>query len=348
MNRRSLPIILAVLTLAPAALRADDLYTNRFTLSARFGFNVSAKFGGVRGLTAPASGSAARTTPGGDQYNYDNGYVLTDVSGNFGNQTWYWGYDDSSKQISGNSILLSKSTFAGSSPSVNADGDVSPGFELAYNRPLLSWGRLLVGFEVAGNFMNVSLHNSRATAATVHRTTDTYDFTPGTTPPAATPAAPYQGSFEGPGFVIGSTPSSSSSSDVVGGATIIGERTLDANVWGARLGPNLELPLGQRFKIAASGGLAAALVDADVTWSESVHMNGARGPTLSGSGSASGFELGFYVGATATYSLSERWDLVGGAQYQYLDNFRHNFGGRDVNLDFSQTILVTIGVGFKF
>jgi hypothetical protein len=347
MNRRSLQIILAVLALVPVAtLRAEDPYTNRFTLSARFGFNVSARFGGVSGLTAPTS--AARTTPRGDQYNYDNGYVLTDVSGNFGNQTWYWGYDDSSKQITGNSILLSRSTFSGSSPSVNADGDVSPGFELAYNRPIGSLGRLLIGFEVAGNFMNVSLHNSRATAASVHRVTDTYDFTPGTTPPTATPAAPYQGSFDGPGFVISGTPSSSTASDVAGMATIVGQRDLDANVWSARLGPNLELPLGQRFKIAASGGLAAALVDAGVTWSETVRVGGTRGPTLAGSGSATGVQLGFYVGGTATYALSDRWDLVGGAQYQYLDAFEHNFAGRAVTLDFRQTILVTIGVGFKF
>src|SRR5947209_567822 len=74
MNRRPLQIILAVLAILPAAkLRAEDPYTNRFTLSARFGFNVSARFGGVSGLTAPTS--AARTTPRGDQYNYDNGYV---------------------------------------------------------------------------------------------------------------------------------------------------------------------------------------------------------------------------------------------------------------------------------
>src|SRR5256885_10986486 len=46
---------------------------------------------------------------------FRSGYVLTDVSGNLGGQTWYWGYDDSASQISGNTILLNRSTVSGRS-----------------------------------------------------------------------------------------------------------------------------------------------------------------------------------------------------------------------------------------
>ncbi|HVV01350.1 MAG TPA: hypothetical protein VHH88_08305, partial [Verrucomicrobiae bacterium] len=346
MKKHLVPIFILAVCLGSCVTHADDAYTNRFTISARIGFNISARFGAIRGLSAPSG--TARTTPNGDTYNYDNGYVLTDVSGNFGNQTWYWGYDDSSRQLSGNSIMMNRTTFSGASSPLNADDNGSPGFEIAFNRPLGSIGRLLYGFEIAGNYMALSIHNTSAIGAPVHRVTDTYDYTPGTTPPAATPSGPYQGTLDGPGFVISGTPSSSSSSDVMGLATIVGSRSLDANVWGARVGPNLELPLGNHFTVAASGGFACALVDADVSWSEAVQMGGARGAALSGHGSASGFQAGFYLAALASYQISDRWDIVGGAQYQFLNDFDHSIGGRDIELDFSKSLMVTLGVGFKF
>ena len=52
--------------------------TNRLSLSGRVGFNISVRFGGMVSLPAP---QLHRTTPRGNSYNYDNGYVLTDVSG---------------------------------------------------------------------------------------------------------------------------------------------------------------------------------------------------------------------------------------------------------------------------
>src|SRR6266699_1485286 len=75
------------------------ILANRLSLSARFGFNISGKFKGIgNGLfTVPAPNP--RRTLDGDAYNYDDGYVLTDSSGNFGGETRYWGYDDSASQI---------------------------------------------------------------------------------------------------------------------------------------------------------------------------------------------------------------------------------------------------------
>src|SRR5437773_209958 len=103
-------LILALLFLAPAVLAADPI-TNRFTFSARFSLNIKAKFQDV-GSVLPA---APRLTPDGANYNYDDGYILTDVSGNFGGQTWNWGYDDNVAQVSGNTVLLSRSAAVGKS-----------------------------------------------------------------------------------------------------------------------------------------------------------------------------------------------------------------------------------------
>src|SRR5258708_1507516 len=110
-------VILFVLIAAALPMHAAELeepatnHLNHLTLSARLGFNISATFKGFS--TAPLA--STRVTPHGDRYNYDDGYVLTDISGNAGGQTWYWGYDDSSSQISGNTVLLSRSTLSGGS-----------------------------------------------------------------------------------------------------------------------------------------------------------------------------------------------------------------------------------------
>src|SRR6187551_508199 len=102
-------IAMCAASLAPALWAEQDV-TNRLNLSARLGFNVSARFRGAGsfGIGAPAQ-PAPRFTPQGDRYNYDDGYVLRDISGNEGGLTWYWGYDGGG-QISGDSILLSRTT----------------------------------------------------------------------------------------------------------------------------------------------------------------------------------------------------------------------------------------------
>src|SRR5258706_507018 len=157
-------VLIAVCLCASAAAYGQQEETNRLTLSARFGFNISARFKGLSTLPPP---SATRKTPGGDNYNYDDGYVLTDNSGNFGGQTWYWGYDDSSRQVSGNNVVMSRSTLEGSAGSASADGDPSYGAELVYSRLLFTKDRLRLGVELAANYLNLSLSDSSTVSAAV-------------------------------------------------------------------------------------------------------------------------------------------------------------------------------------
>src|SRR5215467_50644 len=168
-------------------VEAAEIETNRLSLSARLGFNVSVRFHGLTTLPTPPAPS--RMTLRGDTYNYDDGYVLTDISGNAGGQTWYWGYDDSSRQIQGNSILLSHTTpGAGPSPSTTLkDGEPYPGVELAYQRLLGAKGSFHYGLELAGSFMSLSQSDSRPIAMNATRTSYPFAFTPGTMPPSASP-----------------------------------------------------------------------------------------------------------------------------------------------------------------
>jgi hypothetical protein len=341
-----LPLAAAGLFLAAGA-GAQDNVTNRLSLSARFGFNISASFKGLNSLPAPPN---VRTTPRGDGYNYDDGYVLTDTSGNAGGQTWYWGYDNSSKQIGNNAILLSQTALGGKSPDVSAQDNPSLGVELVYQR--LLWtpenSNVRVGVELAGNYQNLGISDSRTITADAVRTTYPFAFTPGTTPPLASPGMPYQGSYEGPGFVINYKPGDPSAAVVPGGASINGHRQYDADIWGFRLGPYVQLPIGERFDVSLSLGLAGAVVNSDVNWHESLTINGATGATVSGAGHSDDLLWGFYVGANAAWRFSDRWSAVAGVQYQDLGDLSNSYGGREVVLNLHETIFVTVGLAWSF
>ena len=328
---------------------ADEAFTrvpvkplNRFSLNARFGLNISAKFMGMSGisLTPPP-----RTTPDGNQYNYDDGYVLTDISGNAGGQTWNWGYDQSG-QISGNTILMHRSTVSADAPSATGvgGGDPQSGFEFVYDRELGNRDKLHFGLEAAVNYMSLSLKDTSTFSGNVSRVTDAYPFTSGTTPPPA----PYQGSFAGPGFVLGATPMSSITTPITGGATIVDQRNYDADVWGFRLGPYAEYPLSQNIDLWFSGGLAVGVVDGSAFWNETASIAGGNTLVGSGGGSDLGLLWGAYLSANVAWQFSEHWSAEGGVQYQYLGTYEHNFGGQAMQLDLSKSVFITIGLGYTF
>src|SRR6266567_1374477 len=225
----SLVLVIAILCLPVLGKAEDD--TNRLTFSARFGFNISAKF---KPTSAPFQFPVGRTAPDGQPFNYEDGYVHSDVSGNFGGQTWNWGYDNSSRQVVGNTIEMSRTTSGGNVPTSTLDSDIGYGFELAYARQLGSKGKLRFGVEAAVNYLNLSLEDHNTFSVNGTRQVDAYPFTPGTTPPEATSGNPYQGSFNGPGFVIDTNFTSRTESVIAGMGT--GSHRFDADIWGLRLG----------------------------------------------------------------------------------------------------------------
>jgi len=338
------------------AAHAGEIVTNRLTASLRFGLNISARFKGSVGVLPPGS----RTTPNGDPYNYDDGYVLTDVSGNEGGLTWYWGYDNSATYPAGqisdgvafpaNTILFSRSAPSGSFSSPAMEDDPHPGLEVTYDHHLGTTHGFNYGIEAAVNFMSISLRDSRSFSGTTTRTTDAYAYTPGTTPPAASPGDPYQGSYDGFGFLLGSTPvpGASTTTIVPGGYTASGSRKLDADLWGMRLGPYLDAPLGTNWSLWVSGGLAVGLLSADAAWSESISLPGPVTLASFGRGSDSDLLWGWYVSANLSYDINERWSAAVGVQFQDLGKYNHDFGGRTVELDLSSSIFITIGVSYRF
>src|SRR5580692_5684132 len=115
-----------VLTDPPPADSPDHL-----NLSYRMAFDVGVNFGHVGAFTPPG---LLRQTPAGAPFNYDDGYVLTDSSGDAMGYTRYWGYDSPSQLPGNGTILMQRSSSSGASTGDLGGDDPQSGFELTYDR----------------------------------------------------------------------------------------------------------------------------------------------------------------------------------------------------------------------
>jgi hypothetical protein len=305
--------------------------TNRVTLSFRLGMNIHAKFTGIG--TAAGFG------------NYYDGYVLTDSTGNYLGYTSYWGYQNPNQYDSGaNTFAFHKSLGTGAPSSISGSDNPYPGVEMTYDRQLgikEDWHHLRYGVEGALNYMPVSMHNNGSYNVSV--TTDTYLFGG---VPGQIPLPGHQGLFSGnPGDPVLVVPGSSA---LTPGGTLLTQNHFDADLWGGRLGPYVEFPLGKKIDLRLSGGLAVGLLDGSSSWQEKLSLNGNNLGTLSGSGDNFDVLWGYYASLNVTWQINHRWGVAGGVQYQDLGIYSHNFGGRGVELDLSRTLFLELGVSYSF
>jgi hypothetical protein len=164
----------------------------------------------------------------------------------------------------------------------------------------------------------------------------------------APPLAPYEGTFGGPGFVLGDTPVSSVTRRVAGGATVAGKREFDANVWGFRLGPYADFPMGTNWNFSLSAGLAVGLVDASAKWNERIYINNNLVARSRGDGDDFGVLWGGYVSGKISYRINDQWRVEGGAQFQALGQYDERIDGRRVEVDLGKSIFVTAGISYSF
>ena len=325
---------------APVFGQSETNSLNHFHFNSRAAFNITARFKQSGSIALSPNG---RTTPNGNAYNYDDGYVLTDVSGNQGGQTWNWGYDGSS-QISGGTVQMHQNTVAQNvSSSASSDlPDPGLGGEVSYDREFGSWHGFHYGLESAISYMSVSVKATGSGSGDLTQTTDSYALGSGTPP-----SAPYQGTFNGPGFLIGASPASSSTTTTAGAATIVNHQEISADVWGLRIGPYLELPVEEGVDLSLSVGLSMAVLDATESWSETVNISG-NSLSASGGGSNMSLQYGGYAAANLSWRLSRHWEIDAGLQYQYLNTYEHSFGATEVQLDLRKSIFVLWGVSYSF
>jgi hypothetical protein len=339
-------VALAVLPVAAESIASDG--PNRFQATALLGFGAKSTIGGPEALV-PGGSPAGPEAGGGIDRNYDDGYVRVDSEGNAGGITWYWGYRNAS-QVPGDGTLRLNSVSATGGGSVSVDQDKPAlGTEIAWLRDLRRDHSWAFGTKLAFGYTGYEFESSGTVSASQSRITDIYSLG-GIVPPGNGTGTgyQYQGSYDLPGPVIDEVPTHREVVTNPSAMRASGTRSLDANVWSFKAGPWVELPLGQRFSAQAGAGLAFALVAADLSYNETVSVTGSDDVRHSGGGSASEVVFGGYVETSLNTHLTERLDLVVGAQFMPLTSFEESIAGRPVEIEFGTAWAITLGLSYRF
>jgi hypothetical protein len=335
---------------------------NRLSLSYRMGFNYSASFHGLGGFTGGNLGAHGLRTPSGDPFNYDNGYIYADqtTASAHPGYTWYYGYTAGTAERPAGAPTefdLYRSSAAANVSSEKDACDPQHGVELTYDRQLGRAGPIWYGLEGAFGFTHVDIHDNRTLYENVNRTATTFQTGGG----AILNPAPFEGTVTGPGPnnasgwpLVALAPAGTSSETFDGAATITGERELDAQIFSARFGPYVDLPLSRRWMLSFSGGLLIMDVVSEFTFNETVSLNPSAslvampGEHHQGSITSSDVLLGGYLSGNVSFALSERVRLLAGAQFQTADNFSQTVAGKTAVLNLGQAIFATVGLSYSF
>jgi hypothetical protein len=313
---------------------------NRFSLGPRFGFNFKADFRNVPLPFAPLPATSPGPVAGGVDHTYDDGYVRLDASGNAGGLTWNWGYQNASQVVGDTMQFHARQAQSGFGPSSQrASDDLQYGLELTYQRVIgnfLSSGHW--GFEAAFGYTDLDLRAQRSGVGSSKLTTDSFPLN-GVLPPGAG----YNGTFVGPGALLGDFPTRS-----IAHGTVSSREKLSGQIYGFRIGPFAEWNLTPHLSLAASVGLTVAPASVDYEFSETARIAGGGTFVTSGHSSKSDVLFGPYASAMLRYDFTERWGVYMGAQFQNLGSLQQSSGTRTARLDQSATIYATVGATWKF
>jgi opacity protein-like surface antigen len=342
---RTLPragLVASVLGAAALAAQAqlDDeigVSRNRVNIAARFAFNISARV-------------TSGPTPPNVPPIFDDGYVRTDSSGNVGGKTWYWGYDHDNQLVNGN-LEFHAANSPRDGTSERFKDDPHAGFEITYGREL---GRLKLSkhipliWGVSGGFssLDLELGDENRISGNVIRTA--YRYPVGN---IIVPLAPYYGSFYRPGPLLGTTLGPSGDTAVL---SAVSEMAVNMSglLYGLKVGPFVEVPLGKRLTLALAGGLAALNADMELSYTETVTFPSdpasSPPPVRSAKASHGKWMAGFYGNASLAFALTDNTSIFLGGAYHHLGDMSVSAGPKSATVGLGQVLELTGGLRFTF
>jgi hypothetical protein len=331
---------------------APEPSRNRISVGYQMGFNLNARFKNIGAFTSPNNPGPA--TNGVDHF-YDDGFNRVDATGNnhgvdadgdHNQTTWFWGYQDSSQHVD-NTIQMHTSSSRGATSRDNNE-DPQPGFNITYSRELYRDEGWRFGVDTAFGYTDLNIKDSHPHTAMVTRLTDTYAI-PQLDGGYFVPDPPYSGDSTNAGRIISDTPSRSITSNP--DQSITGTREFGADLFGFKLGPYVEIPVNKTVSVSFNGGLAMVYAYSSFRYNEFVQRAGSDVVTnLRGQGNKDGLLFGAYIGGNVAVALNPQWSAIAGAQWQNVGTYTHvaHKTGEKAVLDLSQTIFLTVGLGYSF
>lgn len=305
-----------------------DDWTRHFRIGALVGMNISANF-------SESGTLMINRTPGV----YDDGYILTDNTGDAFGHTGYWGYDNVS-QLNGSSLTMHAATSFNATSSGKETG-VFPGFDMAYGDNLWYWKHARVGWELGFGLLPIKISEENSMSATVNQSSFTFDVSGITVPDA-----PYQGGFNRFGEST-ITNNFYQSSSVTTNGTVTGKQTLDVMLYTLRLGPTFYWDLTEHVSLSLGAGPAVGLVSGDYNYNETITAGGVNANN-SGKINGTDFIYGGYVNATVLCHVTDNGDIYAGVQFMPMSNATISGGGREGRLNLGGQVYFTVGINWPF
>lgn len=306
---------------------------------------LKTRFTGLGRFNSPF---AAQPLGGGVNYDYDNGFVHVDSSGNAGGQTWNWGYQNSSQYHPADSGTMDFS-ITNSNANGNSDehGGADPGIELFayYDMGPIGFSPLKErkatwGFRGGFHYSHVNVDNSDLVATDLTTTNDTFGLN-GTIPPLA----PYAGSFGGPGPLLGDHPVRTIGS---GSGLVSGSRELDVHLTIANFGTFLEVPVTQEIDVLIEAGVSLAVGSGSYDYYSTTSVTGLGSQQSSGSETRTSLLPGVYLGVSGTYELTKEWSIQCASRYQFMDSYDLEANGSKAALSFGSAFVVSVGCIYSY
>lgn len=289
-------------------------------------------------------------------YFYTNGSVQLDSSGNAGGLTTFWAYNNAAQYdptAFGGLGAINYNTLGGSLSGAGsvADNNVAAaaGFELhgyldlgaVSFLPTTAAGRKPTwGLRTGVQYARVNNSNIAGQLGTVGTITDSFNLN-GVIPPAA----PYAGTFLGPGPLLGDTPTRTTGTSV---AAISGYRQLDVQLFVSSFGSYVAIPVAKKLDVMLEGGGVLALANGTYKYESTVTVPGVGTQVAGGQKSSTRLLPGVYTSVGLAWHLTDQFSMMGSVRYQFMRQFTLASGGSTANLSFDSAIVLSLSASYKF